>query len=163
MKLLMLMRHGKSDWDAGAASDHARPLAPRGVKAAQTMGRVLDDAALFPDLVVTSSAIRARSTAELVIAAGGDETPLEVTDALYGSGPQAVLDVVHRVDDAVDRIMLVGHQPTWSVAASMLVGGGRIDVRTATVVGIGLHSEAWTALGPGVGILRFVLQPRMFR
>ncbi len=65
MKTLLLMRHAKSDWDADYESDHDRPLNDRGLKSARLMGRVLADEGLVPDLIISSTALRARTTAEL--------------------------------------------------------------------------------------------------
>ena len=83
MKTLMLLSHGKSDWGAETGSDHERTLAPRGVKAAQMMGRMMSASDLTPDLVVSSSAVRALSTARLAAEAGEWSCPLEVTRDLY--------------------------------------------------------------------------------
>ncbi len=65
MKTLIFFRHGKSDWDAEYHGDHNRPVAKRGRKAAKLMGRFLASTGQVPDSVVTSSALRARSTFEL--------------------------------------------------------------------------------------------------
>ena len=91
MKRLMILRHGKSDWNAGASSDHARPLNRRGTGAAMTMGRLLTRLGEVPDLIVTSSAVRARETALLAADAGdwGCET-IEVDD-LYGTSAGGAL------------------------------------------------------------------------
>ena len=70
MKTLILFRHGKSDWDSEEPSDHDRPLAKRGRKAAKAMGKFLALAGQVPDSAVTSSAVRARSTLEIAMEAG---------------------------------------------------------------------------------------------
>ena len=63
MKNLMIMRHGKSDWDAGVLGDHDRPLANRGIVSAERMGEVIRDLGIIPGLVISSTAVRARATA----------------------------------------------------------------------------------------------------
>ena len=65
MAVLLIMRHAKSDWSVGGMTDHERPLAPRGVEAAGAMGRFLARCGQAPELVFTSTAERARATAEL--------------------------------------------------------------------------------------------------
>ena len=67
MKSVILFRHGKSDWNASYGSDHERPLSKRGVHAAMRMGRFLAEKNQIPDLVISSTALRAQSTAKLAI------------------------------------------------------------------------------------------------
>jgi phosphohistidine phosphatase len=160
MKQLVLLRHGKSDWSAGTG-DHARPLAPRGVQAAGTMGKLLAQAGQAPDHVVTSSAVRAHTTAELAADAGGWDAAIEVDRTLYMAGPAEVLDVVRRTSADVDSLLLVGHQPTWSDVAELLTSAN-VRVATATAVGIHLDVDAWPAVAPRRGILAWVLPPRLF-
>ncbi|MFV2074362.1 MAG: histidine phosphatase family protein, partial [Thermoanaerobaculales bacterium] len=94
MKTLLVMRHAKSDWNAGFSDDHERPLAPRGVKAARRMGRFLTDVEVSPQLVITSTAVRARTTVELATKAGGWSCPIVANPDFYASDPARVLEVV---------------------------------------------------------------------
>ena len=162
MKRLVLLRHGKSDWGAEAGIDHERPLAERGVRAAATMGRLLAAAGVAPDLVVTSSAVRAHTTAKLAVEAGGWTSAVRMEPALYGATPGGVIRVVQRTDNHVESLMLVGHQPTWSSLAAVLTGGSRVRVATATAVGIDLGVLRWEQVEPGSGELAWLLPPRLF-
>ena len=75
MKTLLLLRHAKSSWDNSELADHDRPLNGRGRRDAPRMGQLLAQHDLTPDLIVTSAARRAATTAELVALAaeyGGD-------------------------------------------------------------------------------------------
>ncbi|MEN8239794.1 MAG: histidine phosphatase family protein [Actinomycetota bacterium] len=161
MPNLMLMRHGKSDWDAGAPDDHSRPLAPRGVMAAERMGEVVRDLHLIPGLVVSSTAKRARATAELARITGGWDSRLVLDDSLYGASVDDTLEVAAKYADACDRIMLVGHQPTWSMTVQQLTGA-RVAMRTATIADIELSINDWPTLTPATGTLVTLLQPRHF-
>lgn len=156
MATLLLMRHGKSDWDADYGRDHDRPLNARGVRSARIMGRLLTHESLVPDLVLSSTATRASSTAHLARDAGGWACPIRLEAGFYGGGPDAVLDAVATVDGA-DRLLVVGHQPTWGVVAGRLTGE-RVDVRTATVVVVDLP-RGWSDVAAG-GSLVAVHQPR---
>ena len=66
MKVLLLLRHGKSSWESAGLSDHDRPLNNRGKRDAPRMGNVLLEEGIVPEIIISSSAIRARSTAEKV-------------------------------------------------------------------------------------------------
>ena len=62
-KTLLVLRHGKSSWSDPDLADHDRPLKKRGRRGARSIGEQLRDAGLAPDLVLSSTARRARSTA----------------------------------------------------------------------------------------------------
>lgn len=165
-KQLILFRHGKSDWAAEFGADHDRPLAQRGVKAAKAMGKLLREADQVPDWVRSSTAVRARTTAELAQGAGGWTCGVELTAALYETTPEGAIGVIQTVPEvrdgrAIDRLMLVGHEPTWSALTSLLIGGGQVQVPTAALVGIDLEIGTWAEIEPGRGYLRWLLLPRL--
>lgn len=160
MKQLILLRHAKSDWDAEYGSDHERPLNQRGMRSARAIGIALARSRRVPDLVITSSALRAQSTAFLAADTGGWDCEVRITDELYGSSAGAVLGIVKDTTDDVERLMLVGHEPTWSTTAGVLIGGGRVRIRTATAAAIDLAS--WSLADPGRGELAWMLNPRLF-
>jgi len=158
---LMLFRHAKSDWDAGATDDHSRPLAPRGVRTAERMGEVLRDLGLVPDIVVSSTAVRARSTAELARISGGWHSRLVLDDALYGASVGESLAVAATHGDGHERVMLVGHEPTWSMAVRQ-VTGAMAEIRTGTCAVIEMHADRWDEVPVSSGSLVTLLQPRHF-
>ena len=161
MRRLMLFRHGKSDWDADYATDRDRPLNARGERAATTMGVVLRHMGEAPDRIVSSTAIRAETTAEMARIAGGWAGALELSEELYGASPATTLQVAARSGGDAERLMLVGHEPTWSMVATQLTGG-TIAVRTGTVVGIDLGINDWAEAPGASGTLAYALHPRMF-
>src|SRR5262245_50899902 len=90
MKTLHLLRHAKSDWSDERLSDHERPLNKRGQKARLTIAKHV--AKWHVDLVVCSTAMRARETVEPVVSGLGCD--VRYNDALYGASPRELLDVV---------------------------------------------------------------------
>ena len=160
-KEIGLLRHGKSDWDSGAETDHQRPLVERGVDASRLMGRFLQRSGLTPQEVWTSSALRARETAELAARAGRWDCPIEVTGALYATEAEAVLDLLRRLDRDLDRILLVGHNPTWEELLALLIGGGRFKLPTGGLAWIHLPSDRWADCRPGTGVLRWLVTPKL--
>lgn len=160
MKRILLLRHAKSDWSAPHGGDHERPLNERGRRAAATIGRYLSAIGQAPDGVVTSSAVRARTTVELAAAAGDWDCEVTETGRLYESSPEAVLAVIHEVPERVSRLLLAGHEPVWSATASRLIGGGRLKMVTAAVACIDLPAPDWRSVGFGDGILRWLVTPK---
>ena len=162
MKTLIIFRHGKSDWDADNGQDHDRPVSERGVEAARTMGRFLKLAGQKPDSVVTSSAVRARTTAELAMEAGKWGAQLRVTRALYEATPFAVLEEVRAEPDTTQTLLISGHEPTWSELSSLLIGGGAIHFPTACMARIDFEVESWKDAAYGRGALVWLIAPKVF-
>lgn len=158
---LMFMRHGKSDWDAESSDDHSRPLNTRGKQSAERMGVVLRELGLIPELVVSSTALRARSTAELARISGGWDSRLVLDEDLYGASVRETLAVAAHHGGSASRIMLVGHQPTWGMVIAHLTGS-HAEMRTATVADIEVHAESWDDVGQSRGALVSLLQARTF-
>jgi phosphohistidine phosphatase len=161
-KYLILFRHGKSDWDASYGRDRDRPVADRGIAAARTMGKLLATANKVPDLAITSSAVRARTTLELAMDAGKWNCPTEITDDLYEASIDQVLEVIHRTPNHLNSLMLVGHEPTWSDAVSYFMGGGTVHMPTAAVVCLAFEVATWPQVEYGRGSLVWLLPPRLF-
>lgn len=162
MKRLILFRHGKSDWDASFSKDHARPLAGRGIKAARKMGKLLSQASQVPDLVISSTAVRARSTAELAMEAGQWSTELQFSDVLYASSPSRVLGFLQQLPDACEQVLLVGHEPTWSGLVSEFTGA-TAHMPTAAMAAMQFPISRWQDLRFDSGELIWLLQPKFFK
>ncbi len=159
-RTVLLLRHAKAEGQAGAAADHERALAERGRRDARQMGGWLSAAGLAPDLLVSSSALRAQSTAELAAAGGKWSCPRQTTSALYEAAPEEIVELLRGLDAVVERPLLVGHEPAFSGLASLLVGGGRLRLATAAVAGIRLELPSWSQLAPGEGELVVLVAPK---
>ncbi|MCI0425074.1 MAG: histidine phosphatase family protein [Actinobacteria bacterium] len=157
MKTLLVMRHAKSDWAAEHHSDHERPLSKRGVEAARQMGLRLTRLGLTPDRVISSTAVRARTTALLAAESGEWEAAPTYEPLFYGTGPDTVLGVVAGLDRG-DRLLIVGHQPTWAMIVSQLTGE-LVEMKTATVAVVTSDAHVWTDLVGRGGTLTAVHHP----
>lgn len=111
MKTLLLLRHAKSSWKYPDLADHDRPLNKRGKQAAPRMGQLLKDEELLPDLILSSTAARAQTTARKVASASGYAGDIRVTRELYEAGPEAYLALLQEVADDHARVLMVGHNP----------------------------------------------------
>ena len=158
MKTILLMRHAKSDWTADTP-DAARPLAARGVKAAARMGRLVSASGCVPDRALVSSAVRTRETMRLAAEAGAWNGPARITDALYEATPQAVLAEIQAEPDDAATLAVVGHEPTTSRLAALLVGGGTFEVKTGSVLRIDVPVVRWADVGAARGALVWAIAP----
>jgi phosphohistidine phosphatase len=163
MKTLLVMRHAKSEWGSPTSRDHDRTLAPRGLKAARRMGKFISASGVAPELIVSSTAVRARTTAELAAKAGGWGGSITTDPNLYASDVERVLDVVAGVDPDVNTLLIAGHEPTWSSLVGWLIGGGRVSMPTAAVACLDLPQGGWTDLGQATCELRWLVTPKTLK
>lgn len=106
---LVLLRHAKSAWPD--MPDHERPLARRGQRDAPVMGRWLHAVGVVPDLVLCSTARRARETWQLAQSGLGAAPPVRFDDRLYQASAASLLDLIHRESGAAQTLLVVGHDP----------------------------------------------------
>ena len=157
MKSLFLLRHARAT--RSPKGDHERPLDERGRDEAQRVGCFLSQVGPPPELILTSSSLRARTTAELAAAAGGWSCPLRPSDALYQSSPESMLSEIATQDDRLDSLLIVGHEPTCSDLACRLIGGGRLEFPAATLARIDFDGSRWRDLASGKGSLAWLVTP----
>ena len=158
MSELVLLRHGKSDWGAGG-EDAERPLSRRGGESARAIGRMLTAAGRAPDLVLSSPALRARSTADLAAEAGGWPAPIIEDGTLCPGSPREVIDAVRLRAGGAQRVLVVGHEPAMSQTTATLLGGASLHMVTAAAACI--EVEGWEALGREAGTLLWMVIPRL--
>ena len=121
MKTLLLVRHAKSSWGDQTLPDHERPLNHRGRRDAPRVGARLRERGVVPDVIVTSTAVRARSTAEILAQALDLGSGRIVEDGrLYGASPDGLLEIIRALGDESTSVMLVGHNPEIGELASRL-------------------------------------------
>jgi phosphohistidine phosphatase len=150
MKTLMLLRHAKSSWKDSDLADHDRPLNKRGRKTAPMMGRLLSTEGVVPDLILSSTAVRARETAEAVAESSSYEGPIELVESLYLAPPGKLLgEAQSRTPDSVVRLLLVAHNPGLEELVEIL-SGARHAFPTAALAVFEVGIERWKALELGV-------------
>ncbi len=169
MLKLLLLRHAKSSWNNLDHSDHQRPLSKRGLKAAPKMGAHIAASKLTPNLILSSTATRARQTTELVREQLGGEIETRFIEDLYSfSGFHTPLNIIRRNGDKQPRLLLVGHNPTMEELAEELTGTGNASARalmaqkypTAALAEIDFDIAKWADLQTGIGTLIRFVRPR---
>lgn len=137
MKTLFLIRHAKSDWGDDDLSDIDRPLNKRGYRDAHTMSALLKEKKMIPDLIITSPAIRAVSTA-LIFCRNFNLSvqDIVINPNLYGSGLKHYINCIAQIDNRYNNIMLFGHNPTITELANSLSSAFSQTVPTCGVIAI---------------------------
>lgn len=155
MKTLTLLRHAKTERDAPSGRDFDRSLNERGRGDAKRIGREIRDLGLAFDLVLVSPARRAAETVE----EAGELAP-QFEDRIYDASMGQLLEIVRSVDKAVERLMLVGHNPGFALLAASLTDDAVRDVPTATFVEIELPIGDWRDVGKHGGRLVRLIRPK---
>lgn len=162
---LILMRHAKSGWPDDGRRDFDRPLAPRGGKDAPRMGKWLRKHGLVPDMIVSSPALRARATAELV--AGRLHIParrIMFDERIYEASLRQLRDVITTHGADSNTLLLVGHNPGLEellvhLAATPPPRDERGKLMTTASIAVLDFKGALRAAG-GAATLRLLVRPR---
>lgn len=173
---LVLLRHAKSAWPG--LPDHERPLARRGERNAPAMGHWLRTAGHLPDLVLCSTARRARETWRLVSAELGAAPVVSFDDDVYEASAAQLLDLIRRAPSEVKTLLVVGHDPaigelalTLAAAAPPACAGAVNDAAPAmadrirakfptAAIAILEFTGSWDQAAPGSARLTQFVTPR---
>ena len=120
MKYVLILRHAKSSWKHADVNDHDRPLNKRGKRDAPLMGDLLQNEHLVPDLIISSTAKRARSTAKAVAKAARYKGDIILNQSLCSAPPTACVDVLRDLSNEYARVLKVGHNPAIHVCRPQL-------------------------------------------
>ena len=146
MKTLFLIRHAKSSWDDAALPDKDRPLNDRGRRDAPKMGARLAKRDVKPDLILSSPAVRALSTAAIIAEKlDYQRKDIVVTERLYAAEVDDLLDVIHQLGDNVERVMLFGHNPELTQLAHRL-SGEIARMPTCAVAEFTFDAKSWSEI-----------------
>ncbi|MBF9221968.1 SixA phosphatase family protein [Hymenobacter ruricola] len=161
MKTLYLLRHAKSSWSFDELSDQERPLNDRGRDDAPLMGKALAKRRICPDLVVSSPAVRAMSTAVLV--AREMQYPhdkIVVEPGIYGSDVDGLLAIIRALPDTAASVLLVGHNPTITETANELSPSPFNEMPTAAVACLRFDTDKWEEVSKANAEFYFYDYPR---
>ena len=168
MKTLYILRHAKSGWEDLTLPDHDRPLDPRGERAALVVGRYMAQEGFVPDLVLCSTARRARETRDLAANQWGAEPETVFNRDFYLNGETGLLKHLAAVGDAVKSVLVVGHCPDIQNLAVHLASRGHKEMiaemrnkyPTAAFAVIKLPIEHWRDIGRADGALIRFMTPK---
>lgn len=145
-RTLVMIRHAKSSWANPLQSDFERPLNDRGEHDAPMMGERLKKLDLIPDLIIASTAKRAMQTAKKIPAAiGYDSDKIQWVDKLYHCIPSVFEEVIEEIEDDINTVFIVAHNPGISAFANQLSPLFSIDhMPTCGLVAARMDMEHWS-------------------
>ena len=163
IKTLYLIRHAKSDWSDGTLSDFERGLKKRGHKDLDTISSYMSLQQLKPDLIISSLALRAQTTADQLGKKIGYEGRIHYMEELYNSRPETLMNVLTLQDDSYETIFLIGHNPELTEFANFLVEDNFPKLPTLGVLAIHLDIDSWSEIKEECGKIDFFIQPKQFK
>ena len=157
MKKLLLVRHAKAEKET-SVKDIDRPLKYIGIQDAAFMADKLKDDSQIPQIIITSPALRTKTTAEIF----ADHLLLpnpQINKAIYEASPLTLLRVINQLPAQYDFVALVGHNPGIAEILYYLTGEAR-EVHTSTIAIIDFDTDNWAAVGGDTGKLVYYSWPK---
>ena len=163
MKTLLLMRHAKSSWKFPDLPDHERPLNKRGRRDAPLMGKFLQDRDLVPQRIISSTAARARQTAEALAESANYRGDIVYLEKLYMAEVEEYINTLHDLPDDLDRVLVIGHNPGMETLLQVI--SHRIEsLPTAVVAHIDVPIDQWNQFnGQTTGEIVEIWRPKDVR
>lgn len=163
MKTIYLVRHAKSSWKNPELDDFDRPLNKRGKRDAPYMGELLRKKGVAPDLLISSPANRAFTTAKQV--AKALEYPLDklmLDSGIYHASEKDLLRIVKNVPEHLNSVMLFGHNPGFTWFSNVLSGTNLENIPTSGAVQISFEHDSWKKIGAESGTLDWFEYPKKY-
>jgi phosphohistidine phosphatase len=166
MHTIYLLRHAKSSWADPTLPDHERPLAPRGRRDAKRIAKHLARLAIAPELVLCSAAERTRATLEVLRPALGKTPTVRLEEELYAASSDELLERLRALPEAVDSVMLIGHNPGLQQLALVLASPSaeleRLEAKfpTAALATLTLPNTIWSQLSQDDALLAAYVVPK---
>ncbi|MCS6972081.1 MAG: histidine phosphatase family protein [Leptospiraceae bacterium] len=162
-KKLFLLRHAKAEPHDLRRNDYDRRLIDKGIHHAEKMAALMAQFRTRPQRIITSSAARAAETAEIFAKTLDLTDALTENEALYSASQQTYLQLIHKLDDQLDTVMLVGHNPVLEDLLVSLCSRSPFHCKMPTCALALIHFDAvlWSEIRPATGILRMLLYPKL--
>ncbi|WP_026897994.1 SixA phosphatase family protein [Daejeonella oryzae] len=161
MKQLLLIRHAKSDWNDPSQKDFDRPLNDRGHRNAPEMAHRLVKKSIIPQHIVTSPAMRAKTTANYFAEAFKIKpSGIQKEPAIYEASAESLLKVINSLDNTFDLVALFGHNPGLTTFAENLCEADIFNIPTCGMVLIEFPFDNWEMVSKGTGKMIFFDFPK---
>ena len=154
MKIVTLLRHAKSSWKEPQLNDIERPLNKRGRRDVPLMGKRLARRGFKPQLIISSPAVRAVTTAEgIATAIAYEVAQISIDELIYEASSDALLKILHSQDDRHQHVMLTGHNPGLTELLELLAQSGISNIPTCGIATLEFQVDRWRDVKAGEGEL----------
>ena len=159
MKTLFLLRHAKSSWKDKELSDFDRPLKPQGRKVAETISALFKRKRVNPDLILSSPAVRAKETIEIILQSVNLKGQLHFDERIYEASANRLLEMVNQIQNDVQSALIVGHNPGLEELIALCTGRNQ-RMPTAALAKIIFKTSNWTDVAKAGATLEWVVEPK---
>jgi len=164
MKTLFIVRHAKSSWDDPTLSDHDRPLNKNGIRKTKIIVEYLRRNKIKPDLLKSSSAERALSTAKLIAdALDYSFKDIEVGEKLYHASSKTIYEELFGISNSINSVMIFGHNPTFTYFVNEFLEPKIDNLPTSGVVSISFDTDSWEKIAMVDYKVNFVITPKLLK
>lgn len=164
MKTLYIVRHAKSSWDSPGNADHERPLLEKGKKRTKRVIDYLLENKVQVDLIISSHAVRARSTANIIAnALHYPENEIQISANVYHGDLDSLFNIFYDLSDNIHSLMLVGHNPTFTTFANNFLDKEIDWLPTSGIVCIEFDTDKWEQLPLADKKTKFVISPKLMK
>lgn len=155
------MRHAKSDWSDGKLSDFDRPLNSRGKKTAPKIGLELKNREIIPDIILSSPANRAKTTAELFAKSNNYNNEINFVSDFYFGNETSIVSSLNILKEDIETAMIVGHNPTMeSLISELSENNEYYRMPTAAITILSANIDSWQELYKSVCKVELYLIPK---
>lgn len=164
MKTLYIVRHAKSSWDDPTLSDHDRPLMQKGIVKTQKINQFLKQNIKCPDLLLSSTAVRAKATADLIAEAFQyPSVKIKTSGLLYHADDEEVYDEIYGISNKINSVMIFGHNPGLTYFVNQFLRPTIENLPTSGVVSIEFITDKWEEISQAKFHVNFVMFPKMLK
>ena len=163
MKTLYLIKHAKSDWSVPGESDMERGITKKGLKHIKTMGSYLFLRGIKPDVILSSCALRAQETSNILAEKIDFSGPKHYLQELYLSPPELIKEIIMAQDDELSSMFIIGHNPQLSELVFMLSGEHIAKMPSLGIVAVEFDIQEWSELEEKQGTIEFFISPKQFK
>lgn len=164
MKELYIMRHAKSAWDHPGLDDAQRPLLEKGKKRTKYIVDFLLEQNTHLDLIISSHAVRAHETAKIIAnALHYPEGKIMISKNIYFGNPESYFNLFYDLPDDLNSIMMVGHNPGFTIFASNFLDEKTDDLPTSGIVCISFEMKSWDKIHTSPRKTKFMISPKILK
>lgn len=163
MKTIYFIRHAKAGWSVPDTSDVERSISKKGKRESRTMGSYLALRGIKPDLILSSCALRAQQTTDLLAETIGFEGKRYYLEELYLTSVEAIREIISIQDDEVERMFIVGHNPYLHELANSLMDEHISKFPSLGIIAIDFDIDSWGEIESAKGKIDFFIFPKQFK
>jgi len=163
MKTLYLIRHAKSGWNEPNTSDFERKISKKGKKDINTIGSYLSLIGIMPQLILSSCALRAQETSDLLADKIAFDGKTHYLQELYQTGVETIREIISIQEDNIDSMFIVGHNPQLHELANTLIDEHISKFPSLGIIAIDFEIDSWEEIYTVKGSIDFFIFPKQFK